>query len=120
MSVKGCVEYDHLPHRRPVCVAHRIHLYQLADRTRDAAVERGGVAGKVAEDGKELSMTVKELIRELKQKPESSIVVCQSDPEGNGFSLCFKVEAGSYDTKSGTAYGYQSDDGTPCVFIVPS
>lgn len=31
-------------------------------------------------------MTVKELIEELHKCPSDSIVICQSDPEGNGYS----------------------------------
>jgi len=41
-------------------------------------------------------MTVKELIEILQQEDQDRIVICQRDPEGNGFSPLSCVDTGAY------------------------
>lgn len=83
-------------------------------------------------------MTVRELIAELSKLPPDALVVCQKDPEGNGYSPLYSIsELGGYvpdTTWSGDRYelaltpelkrmGYTEEDvradAQPAVFLCP-
>lgn len=83
-------------------------------------------------------MTVRELMGELAKYPPDSLVVCQRDPEGNGYSPLSDVSADGYvpdSTYSGDRYllaltpelrkqGYTAEDvradAQPAVFLCPT
>lgn len=80
-------------------------------------------------------MTVAELIKYLQSCPQDSIVICQADAEGNGYSPLSGVDSDSVyradSTWSGEVYGTedQEEDGddfevdygdvVPCVVLYP-
>jgi hypothetical protein len=82
-------------------------------------------------------MTVKELIEKLQAEDPDRLVICQKDPEGNGYSPLEDWWSGAYradSTWSGEAgmesltdedrlRGYSEEDviedGVPALFLVP-
>lgn len=82
-------------------------------------------------------MTVKELIQELQKENPNRLVVCQKDPEGNGYSPLSSWWTGDYraetewygeaglekltpeDLKAGFTEEDIIFDGVPALFLVP-